>query len=794
MKLFQTAKRKVWAIVLIIIPLLFFYQILLYQKLPFPGDLLIAEYNPWKTYSYLGYNPGSYPNKAQYFDVLRQLYPEKMFSISQIKNSQVPLWNPYNFSGVPLLANFQSAVFYPLGLLYLIFDIPIAWSILVIAQPLMSFYFTYLYMRKLKVSKEASLLAAVSYAFSHFMIVWLEYNTIGHVISFLPLVLLSIENLLERKTAFWSFVFVFALVSSILAGHIQIAGYIFIFVFIYIVIRARKKLFSLLTLFVLSVGISGIQLLPGIELIINSARSNHEYSFMLQKILIQPNQLAMLLVPDFFGNPATRNYFLQDTYIGKVTSIGLISLFFASLNFFIKKNIFIKFYLTTSAIVLILVTLNPITRFLYSFDIPIISASSPTLSTFVIAFSLSILAGFGLDAFKNKTFSNRVILFSLAGFTSLFSILWFIVFLAPQILNIQSEINSLITKKNLLYETILLGFIFISMLIMVRFKDKRVFILFVLIFLQTADLWRSFNKFNPFVPKELFFPSTEITTFLKNNAGIDRFWGYKAAEIEANFATYYSLFSPDGYNPLYPKSYGEFINLSKSGKLLDNFNTTNRSDAIISREGSLKENNSRLKTLDLLGTSYILDRVENGSTIDDFPSERFENVYEDNGWKVFKNLRTAPRIFLTASYEVYSSKKDFESKFGSPNFDPSTTILLEKDPGIKLGEDKQAIVGVKQYSPNKVILQTKASEDQLLFLSDTFFPGWKGDIDGKPSEIIRANYAFRAMVIPKGKHAVVMEYKPDSFRMGLIITLSSLIALLSYLYLIKQKRYNEFNG
>src|SRR5258706_14461066 len=88
-------------IVFLFITAVFFYKTFLYGFIPFPGDLLISEYNPWKTFSYLGYAPGGYPNKAQYFDVIRQLYPWKTLSISLLKRGIFPLCNPYDFSGSP---------------------------------------------------------------------------------------------------------------------------------------------------------------------------------------------------------------------------------------------------------------------------------------------------------------------------------------------------------------------------------------------------------------------------------------------------------------------------------------------------------------------------------------------------------------------------------------------------------------------------------------------------------------------------------------------------------------------
>jgi len=232
-------KREIFVVFLILalVTAVFFYKTILYGLVPFPGDLLIAEYNPWKTYSYLGYNPGSYPNKAQYFDILRQFYPWKTFTVDLIKQGILPFWNPYNFSGAPLIANFQSAVFYPLTAFYLLLPQIAGWTFLVMAQPLFAAFFTYLFSRKIGISTIGSLFAAVSFAFSSFMSVWLEYNIIGHVILWLPLSLLAIEMLLKKITMLWMMIFIASIVFALFAGHPQVFVYEYVFVLTYVIYR-----------------------------------------------------------------------------------------------------------------------------------------------------------------------------------------------------------------------------------------------------------------------------------------------------------------------------------------------------------------------------------------------------------------------------------------------------------------------------------------------------------------------------------------------------------------------------
>jgi hypothetical protein len=782
----------------------FFYKTVLKGHVPFPGDLLVSEYSPWKYSSYLGYNPGSYPNKAQYFDTLRQLYPWKTFSLSSIKNNIIPLWNPYNFSGSPLMANFQSAIFYPFNIFYLILPQIWTWSILVILQPFLAMFFTFLYARKIGISTIGSVFSSLTFAYGSFMSVWLQYNTIGHVILWLPLILLCMENLLGKKRLFWIFLLVFSIASSLFAGHIQIFTYLFLFALIYVFVRARNLLvnFKKNTMFFLflltaSLGIGAIQIIPGVELIINSARSPHEYDFIVNKILIQFWQLIMLVVPDFFGNPATRNYWINDTYIGDVIYIGLVQLIFVALAFGYRfKNYFVNVFFLSSFFVFVFITNNPLTQIIYSSNIPFVSSSSSTLLVFLLSFSLSMLCGFGVDHFIKNKYSYIQLVKKTLLFFVLFIILWSIVIAAPKFSSAEWVGNLTISFRNLLYSSL----IFFSALMLFGlaiFKNKIKYAAIVLLLLLSVfDLWRFFVKFNPFSPVDLTFPKTEVLEFVRNNNGINRYWGYGSAAIEANFATLTLTFSTDGYDPLYPKRYGELISSSKDGRIEESFSLRNRSDAYIVGgygEEDLMRNESRLKILDSLGVSYILDRMENGSTLRTFPEERFSLIYEKNGWKIFENLESSPRAFLTNEYKIFSTKDEFSSEFFKKDFDVSKTIFLEESPGFKTDNSlvSNNSVDILSYSPNEIVISTESESESLLFLSDTYYPGWKAYLNGIETKIYRANYAFRAVKVDQGDSEIRFIYDPDSFKIGVIVSAISVASLVGFIVFKKYlKSYN----
>src|SRR3989304_2754480 len=269
-------------IIFLFIGIIFFNKAFFQGQVPFPGDLLVGNYEPYRSFPDLGYAAGGVPHKAQGPDVIRQLIPWKYFAIEEIKNGRLPLWNPYNSSWNPLLANFQSGVFYPINTIFLIFDFETSWTIYIFLIPLMSAFFVSLFMREIGIGRIASYYAGIVFAFSSYMVVWMEYGNIGHVFLWLPLLLYLIERLVKKI----SFIHAIALVSvsalAFLAGYIQGYSYVVCVFSLYYIFRLwQEKHFTpfhigLLIFFLLTPLLIGmVQLLPTLELFINSSRSNY---------------------------------------------------------------------------------------------------------------------------------------------------------------------------------------------------------------------------------------------------------------------------------------------------------------------------------------------------------------------------------------------------------------------------------------------------------------------------------------------------------------------------------------
>lgn len=94
--------------------------------------------------------------------------------------------------------------------------------------------------------------------------------------------------------------------------------------------------------------------------------------------------------------------------------------------------------------------------------------------------------------------------------------------------------------------------------------------------------------------------------------------------------------------------------------------------------------------------------------------------------------------------------------------------------------DSTATISLESYRPNRLVYKSKASSDQLAVFSEIYYqPGWNVTIDGKPASHFRADWILRAMIVPKGEHRIVFEFKPQAY-----ITASYVTSFSSFLILL----------
>jgi len=166
-----------------------------------------------------------------------------------------------------------------------------------------------------------------------------------------------------------------------------------------------------------------------------------------------------------------------------------------------------------------------------------------------------------------------------------------------------------------------------------------------------------------------------------------------------------------------------------------------------------------------------------------------EDLLSENTMKLYRNRDPLQRAWLVKDYRVMDAASIL-AILSDKAFNPREEVLFEEEPAEgdrsgsplqkkkDVGEPHGGLPELISERNNFLRLSVEAKQDSFLVLSDTYFPGWKAYVDGRPVKIFRANYNFRAVPIPAGKHEVKFIYHPMSFGIGILVTCVGIIGIL----------------
>ncbi|MCH7952239.1 YfhO family protein, partial [Patescibacteria group bacterium] len=627
----------------------------------------------------------------------------------------------------------------------------------------------WLFTRELGLSKPAAALASVSFAFSGYMVIWFELNTVGHAALWLPLILWGIERWIKTKKYRYIFPLIFGQTASMLAGHLQTTVYVFAVAaafFLFRVIKKRKRKKKIILPFIVSMVVSLIlaspQLLPTLRFMSLTPRGTQADEQIFTHFILPAKHLITFFAHDYYGNPAVENFWGVD-YGEFMGFFGVVALFFAIVAISNLKTSEVKFFAILAVVALLFALPTPLVHLLRISKLPILSTSAPSRTLFIVQVSGAILAGFGVEHWlKRKAKLKAAAALLAVVFLSAWTVAAFGLWRSA---DAGQAANWKVTLRNLIPPTSVFAVTIAMALFAQRWGTKArkhlMKVSFMLIFLLALVEYSYFaNKFQTFSERRFFFPQSPIYEFLRERSkkSPDRFFGDYTASVTSNSWVPYRVYGVEGYDSLYLRRFGELLAASEDGMIPKSIP---RSDANLVKN---QDDARRRRLQDLMGVKYILDKNDNPQSDWEpdphrFPPERYQLIWQQGKFKVYENTQALPRAFLVNNYLVETDAQEIIDKIFDPEFDLKTTLILEEEMSQELSASEGSLEFIS-YSPNTVELKVETPTRQLLFLSDAFYPGWVATVDGEETKIYRANYAFRAIVVPLGSHTVIFKYKP----------------------------------
>ncbi len=677
----------------------------------------------------------------------------------------------------------------------------------------------------LKVDWKLAFFGSLAFGFSTYLIIILGvgHNAKAHAVGYFPLVIAGVLLVFQRKYL-WGFVLT-ALASAleIVAGHVQMTYYLlFVLFFIGIyqlweTIQSKeylvfvKEVGILLVAAVLATGMNANHLLPtqeyakestrsASELTINPDKSPKEITTGLDKDYITEYSYGIaetfnLFIPRFTGGGNAENlgknsetyrllkekisisdakdfaknapgYFGNQPIVAAPAYIGAVLIFLFVLGIFIVPNRY-KFWLLASIIVSLLLSwgknLNVLTDFFIDY-FPMYSKFRAVSSIQVIMeLAIPLMAILATQQFlfaKNLTVEKKekalTYAVAIAGGLALIFML-----IGRSLFSFESSLDAdydqmipgfadalMQDRKTMFFNDSLRSLLLVLLsagALWLVLKDK-VKSLYAILFIGFLMIYDGFGVAKRYVNDDDFVRASKVKEpFEKSQADEDILKDkshYRVANLTVNplndGSTSYFHNSIGGYHAAKPRRYQELFEYQLA--------------------------NGNYAVLDLLNAKYLIVADKTGQTQVQANDSVFGNAWFANDITWAKNANEE----MIAMDSISKTKAVINEQYKK---------LI---PQQLIPTDSTATIKLESYQPNALVYRSDAKQAGVALFSEMYYPkGWTATIDGKPTEIFRANYILRALVLPAGKHEIVFKFDPEVIKKG------GNISLISFLLFIK---------
>lgn len=757
-------------------------------------------------------------------DFYLQFWAFTTFDVAELSAGRLPLWNPYSFAGSPFWADVQAAVFYPPSLLTLLLSAPWGFSafaleIEAIAHLWLAAVFMYLFVREITASRAAAVIAALTFTFSGYLTGYPSQQlAVLEADVWLPLILFFLHRASQqiatvnrqpptadqqlsifkfsRSTLHASRFFAPLLLAglawglTLLAGHPQSAFIVACMSCAYLAFlsfmtadrrpqtadqhptpHASRLRFYVLRfianglLFLLTgLGLAAIQFIPAIEYTLRSVRAEGTYDKMSGGFpLVDAIQFLL---------PGQVSHY-SPLYLGVVGLILALGVVFARPN---RHTIF--WAIVAFAALLISFGGN---TFLYT---PLYLAV-PGFSifrgqerwAFAVAFSLSVLAGYGFAALTGgrspenakppETDASRLThhvsgrslpLGRLTLYLFLLSLLLIFLFffgLNQTGWTSNSPFYGLLGAATLLTILLALAWLLWKFAPQLHPALSTTFTAALICFDLFSVNWQT--NLYPQPPEWHTQIPTAVAAIKKDAAASpnEPYRVYNEFRLYDNYGVPFEIEDLWGASPLRPLRYDQFLAPPMPIE----------------------------RTWELLNVKYVITwrkELYVPSTI------IYEEPAEKDTTYVHRLNIVGPRAWLVNQVEITDDQTTLQ-KIADPNFDRWHIALLEPSESANQqisqlptnADASRLTYHVSHLTPHasRITYHLTTDSPALLVLSEIDYPGWQATVGGQSAPILRAYYTLRAVPVPAGEHTVELTFRPLSFTIGTALSTITLISL-----------------
>ncbi len=718
-------------------------------------------------------SPALWPGRALFWGTPSlQFVPWHWWAWETLRQGHLPLWNPLLGGGAPLAANYQSALFYPPNGVLVVFAAlggleGMAWAhgLLAFLHLVLAGYGMAKLLDDFHVQEPAPTVAGLAYALSGYLVARLGFFSVNAATAWLPWLLWASRRVAERPTrrrvaglaALWGL--------QLLSGHAQTAWYSGLLMALWSLLWVRRpfwpRIFALMAAGLLGAALAAVQLLPTAAYLLQSQRAGGAPAWALDYSL-WPWHLLTLLAPDAFGNPAQGNYWGYGAFWEDAMYVGLLPLVLAWHGLRRAPSRRLRWWaagVLLAGFLLALGKFTPVFMWLYA-HVPTFDAfKAPARWLLWVDVVLALLAGWGVAQWRRP--EGRALYWTRLGTAGAFAVAlgaglaWWLA----------GDVKMTLVRALALTGWWGLGVGALALLAPARETAPRATLWAWAVALWTAgDLLAAGWGLNPAVDAAVVYGATPpAVAAAAADVGDGRVYMPAADERRLEFGRYFRFedFQPatGGWETLR----ASFLpNLT----LLDGVASANNFDPMLParydwsvRATEVQPPAARERLWARLGVRAVV-RVP---AVQPYAPRVTPLAGEPLA-------RWVPRAQWVPDGEAAWAAVARRAREGGAAW--QCVVVLEGAPRPATPAcSTQARVTPGTRTPNTEVWHVHAPQDGgFVVFSETWFPGWQAEVDGRRVPLYRADYLFRAVAVPEGDHVVTLRYRPAEFAWGMVLS------------------------
>ena len=716
--------------------------------------------------------------------------------------------------GAPLIANYQSALFYPPYWLYFLTYVLggigwMAWtqSLIVVAHLILAGLGMAALSRRLGMGRLAQTISGLAFSMSGYLVARAWFASINAAVAWLPWVMLLAYDLTRERDRRTVLKLGLVMGMQLLAGHAQTSWYTLLLAGLWVAfwggqyalnqnlksrfLGAFQSVVRLGWAILWGVGIAAVQLFPTAVYLLQSQRAGAVDMQFALNYSFWPWRFLDLLAPGLFGSPVTGDYwgygnFWEDAvYVGMLPILLVIGVLLNLLIKSIRRSdikrsrtlnpaielragylrstlVFTLFGIILISFIFALGKNTPVYPWLYEHIPTFDMFQAPTRISIWAVFSLALLAGMGAENWRKP--EGRALYWTRLGTAGAFAVSLGagLAFLG------MGDVGPTFIRATALAGLWALG---AGVLTLTKPEKESTtgasrWWSWAVVAWVAADVLVAGWGLNPAIDLEFYTQRNAAVDVIEKSIGEGRL--YLSSDHEDTLK-YERFLRFDHFDP--GENWDDLRAVSLPNlNILDGIPSANNFDPFVPERfakwmGSLElVDGSKAESLfDLMGVT-VVERLDEARGL----GVRFDPRANAN------RLRWVPcavnaKDAQDAWQQVFLGEIDFENIVILEGVEPTQRSHCKPAQGQVHLEDEHS---------NMLLIKVETDSAGWVVLSDVWYLGWRAFVDDDSAQIHQANYLFRAVEVPQGIHQVRIEYQPLEFYVGLVISVMAACAML----------------